>query len=76
MTTIEIFTGPGCRYCIAAKQLLAAHNLPFVERDVSYPEVRDEMQRRLPHARTIPQIFVGDEHVGGYDDLNHRLNAS
>ncbi|MDP2740147.1 MAG: glutaredoxin domain-containing protein [Pseudorhodobacter sp.] len=75
MTQIEIFTGPGCRYCTAAKQLLTAHNLPFVERDISYAEALAEMRQRLPHARTIPQIFVGDEHVGGYDDLSHRLNA-
>jgi glutaredoxin 3 len=75
MTRVEIFTGPGCGYCAAAKRLLSARNLPFVERDVSDPEVLAEMRRRLPNARTIPQIFVGDEHIGGYDDLSHRLKA-
>lgn len=75
MTKIEIFTGPGCGYCTAAKRLLAAHNLPFVERDISQPEVLQEMRERLPGARTIPQIFVGSLHIGGFDDLNHRLSG-
>ena len=75
MTSIEIFTGPGCGYCTAAKRLLSARNLPFVERDISAPEVLAEMRRRLPNARTIPQIFMGDEHIGGYDDLSHHLKA-
>jgi glutaredoxin 3 len=75
MTRIEIFTGHGCGYCTAAKRLLTARNLPFVERDISDPEALAEMRRRLPQARTIPQIFIGDEHVGGYDELSHRLNA-
>jgi glutaredoxin 3 len=75
MTRIEIFTGPGCSYCTAAKRLLTSRNLPYVERDITDPDVLAEMRRRLPNARTIPQIFVGDQHVGGYDDLSHRLNA-
>lgn len=75
MTRIEIFSGPGCGYCTAAKRLLDAHEMPYVERDVSDTEVMAEMRRRLPAARTIPQIFIGDEHVGGFDDLNHRLQA-
>lgn len=75
MTKIEIFTGPGCSYCTAAKNLLTSRNMPFVERDVSRPEILEEMRRRLPHARTIPQIFFGDHHVGGYDDLAHRLSG-
>jgi glutaredoxin 3 len=75
MTRIEIFTGAGCGYCTAAKRLLSARKLTFIERDVSDPEVLAEMRRRLPNARTIPQIFMGGEHIGGYDDLSHHLNA-
>lgn len=75
MSRIEIFTGPGCGYCTAAKRLLTERNLPFIERDVSQAEVLAEMHRRLPQARTIPQVFIDDEHVGGYDDLSHRLSA-
>ncbi|GLS38157.1 glutaredoxin 3 [Mesorhizobium tianshanense] len=75
MINIEIFTGPGCSYCTAAKNLLKARNLPFVDHDVSGPEVLQELRRRVPHARTVPQIFAGDEHVGGFDDLSHRLSG-
>lgn len=66
---IEIFTGPGCDYCVAAKQFLVKHNLGFRERDTSRDDVRAEMKRRLPRERTIPQIFIDGAHIGGYEDL-------
>ncbi|MGI9464600.1 MAG: glutaredoxin domain-containing protein [Aestuariivirgaceae bacterium] len=73
MKTIEIFTGPRCGYCTAAKALLNQHGLAFTERDISEPAVLQEMRQRLPRAKTIPQIFIDDEHVGGYDDLKLQL---
>ncbi len=72
---IEIYTGPSCSYCRSAKALLDRKQLAYREIDVSVPAQRAAMQRRLPGARTIPQIFVGRRHVGGYDDLE-RLEAS
>jgi glutaredoxin 3 len=66
---VEIFTGPGCDYCVAAKQLLVKHNLGFRERDISRDEVRAEMKTRLPREKTIPQIFINGDHIGGYEDL-------
>lgn len=71
---IEIFTGTHCGYCHRAKALLARRNLPFREIDVSAVEGRAEMLRRLPSARTVPQIFIGGKHVGGCEDLE-RLDA-
>jgi glutaredoxin 3 len=71
---IEIFTGPDCGYCRRAKAVLERRNLQFREIDVSAAEGREEMQRRLPRARSIPQIFIGGEHVGGCEDLE-RLDA-
>lgn len=70
---VEIFTGPGCDYCVAAKQLLVKHNLGFRERDTSRDDVRAEMKRRLPRERTIPQIFIDGTHIGGYEDLRMHL---
>lgn len=67
--SVEIFTGPGCGYCVAAKQLLVKHNFGFRERDISRDEVRTEMRTRLPREKTIPQIFIDGEHIGGFDDL-------
>ena len=73
MAEIEIFTGPGCGYCDAAKALLERHRLAFTERNVSDPAVQAEFRERLPRVRSIPQIFIDGEHIGGYEDLALRL---
>ncbi len=70
MATIELYSGGFCPYCIRAKSLLKKRDLAFVEYDVqAEPGKRDEMLRRTNGARTIPQIFINDRHVGGCDDL-------
>lgn len=66
---ITIYTTPTCPYCTAAKSLLRNKQAVFTEIDVStQPEVREEMMKRSGR-RTVPQIFIGTTHVGGYDDL-------
>jgi len=71
MATIELYSGNHCPYCLRAKSLLKQRDLAFVEYDVqAEPEKRDEMLRRTNGARTIPQIFINDRHVGGFDDLH------
>lgn len=65
----EIFTGPRCGYCVRAKALLNLKGIAYVEKDISVAENMIEMMRRLPQARSIPQIFLLGEHVGGCDDL-------
>jgi glutaredoxin 3 len=72
-TKIDIYTRPGCGYCVAAKRLLVQHNLPFKEYDLSIPEHADALHQRAPQARTVPQIFVGALHIGGFDNLNQKL---
>ena len=70
MAAIEIFTRPGCGYCTAAKTLLTRKNAPFTEFNTAAdPAHRDEMYRRAGAGATFPQIFIGDTHVGGCDDL-------
>ncbi|MEM7021623.1 MAG: glutaredoxin [Pseudomonadota bacterium] len=73
MTEIEIFTGANCSYCDAAKALLSEHKLAFLERDMADPSVRTEFRTRLPRERSIPQIFIDGEHIGGFEDLKLRL---
>ena len=73
MKDIEIFTGPGCGYCDAAKELLKSRELAFTERDVSDQTVAREFRERLPRVRSIPQIFIDGEHIGGYEDLELKL---
>ena len=70
MTAIEIYTRPGCGYCTAAKSLLTRKNAAFTEFDVSeYPALRQQMWDRAGAGSTFPQIFIGDIHVGGCDEL-------
>ncbi len=71
MKQVEIYTSPLCGYCHAAKRLLSAKGVSYSEIDVSRdPEKRQEMMSRASGRHTVPQIFVGETHVGGYDDLS------
>lgn len=75
MTDITIYTRMGCGYCTRAKRLLESKNVAFTEHDASFdPDLRSEMIQRAGRS-TFPQIFVGNVHVGGCDDL-HALEAA
>ncbi len=70
MKNVEIYTTPICGFCTAAKRLLSSKNVEFTEYNVMLkPALRAEMTQRANGGRTVPQIFIGDEHVGGCDDL-------
>lgn len=70
MPTIEIYTSPLCGFCHAAKRLLKKKGVEFSEIDVfANPDRKPEMIQRANGGRTVPQIFIGDVHVGGCDDL-------
>lgn len=67
---IEIYTTPTCPFCVRAKDLLQKKEASYVEVDVSRaPEIRSAMIERAGGRRTVPQIFINDQHVGGSDDL-------
>ena len=67
---IVIYTKFGCGYCHRAKRLLEEKGVAYTEHDITFGGAeRDEMMRRAPMARTVPQIFIGETHVGGSDDL-------
>lgn len=67
--SFQVYTTDYCPYCTAAKRLLERYALPFDEIDVSGDDAaRVELARRSGR-KTVPQIWYGDEHVGGYDDL-------
>lgn len=70
MKPVEIYTSPMCGFCHAAKRLLTKKGISFSEIDVSAnPGRKPEMIQRTGGRRTVPQIFIGDTHVGGCDDL-------
>lgn len=70
MQAVTMFTTAVCPYCIRAKQLLKARGVQAIEeiRIDLQPQARDEMMAKTGR-RTVPQIFIGDTHVGGCDDL-------
>ncbi|MBJ6371942.1 glutaredoxin 3 [Sedimentitalea arenosa] len=70
MQPVEIYTSPLCGFCHAAKRLLTQKGVEFSEIDVlANPDRKPEMIQRANGGRTVPQIFIGDVHVGGCDDL-------
>jgi glutaredoxin 3 len=70
MPEIDIYTTRYCPYCIAAKRLLTHKGVTFTEIDVSGDQIaRSKMVVRANGRMTVPQIFIGAIHVGGYDDL-------
>lgn len=70
MKNVEIYTSPFCGFCHAAKRLLTDKGVTFTEIDVSRdPAQRLNMMQRSNGGRTVPQIFIGQTHVGGCDEL-------
>ena len=67
---VDIYTKFGCGFCVRAKRLLDEKGVDYTEHDITMggPK-REEMLERAPTARTVPQIFIGDTHVGGSDEL-------
>ncbi|HCQ66700.1 MAG TPA: glutaredoxin 3 [Rhodobacteraceae bacterium] len=71
MQAVTIYTKPFCGYCHAAKRLLAHKGVDFTEIDISgNPELRREMIQKTNGRSTVPQIWIGDTHVGGFDDID------
>ncbi len=70
MQPVTIYATRYCGFCQSAKRLLTEKGVEFTEIDVGRdPELRQEMMRRANGGYTVPQIFIGDTHVGGCDDL-------
>jgi glutaredoxin 3 len=70
MSPVTVYTTPFCGYCLAAKRLLDQKGVAFTEIDVAGdPERRAEMVQRAMGRRTVPQVFVGERHVGGFAEL-------
>ena len=70
MKSVTVYTKPLCPYCVRAMSLLKKKGAPIEEVCAAFDsEKRAEMLRRSNGARTYPQIFIGDFHVGGSDEL-------
>ena len=70
MKKVVIYTGPMCNYCSAAKHLLNKKKINYEEIDIGYDDKkREEMLKKSNGAKTIPQIFIEEKHIGGYVEL-------
>lgn len=69
MPAITIYTTNYCPYCVRAKDLLKRKGAAYTEINAEDDAVRDAMIAKAGGRRTVPQIFIGDTHVGGCDDL-------
>lgn len=69
---VTIYTRSFCIWCIRAKWLLRTRGIAYEERDARGDDVRAMLLERTGR-KTVPQVFFGDEHVGGFDDLHARL---
>lgn len=70
MQPVTIYTKPGCPYCARALGLLQQKSVEFTEIEAAYdPEKKQEMMQRANGRATFPQIFIGEKHIGGCDDI-------
>lgn len=75
MAKVVIYTTSYCPYCTGAKALLRSKNIAFDEIDVTLDSARRAEMERLSKRRTVPQIFIDDQSIGGYDEAR-RLDAT
>jgi thioredoxin reductase (NADPH) len=66
---VEIYTKSNCSYCEMAKQYFDSKNIEYSLHDVENVQTFNELLNRNPSARTMPQIFINDQLIGGYTDL-------
>ncbi len=69
MTKVVMYTKSHCPYCDLAKQFFKTHDIAFEEIRVDLDESKLQEMMRLSNKRTVPQIFINDQSIGGYDDL-------
>ncbi len=69
MAKVVIYTKENCPYCRLAKELLSARHVSFEEIRIDQDMTKRDEMVRLSNLRTVPQIFINDQSIGGYDDL-------
>ena len=64
-----------CAFCDQAKNLLEARGIEYEVRNIMHEWTREQLLEAVPNARTVPQIFIDDEYVGGFNELRKKLNG-
>jgi glutaredoxin 3 len=70
-----VWSKTNCTNCDQAKSLLNQKNIPYEERKIGDGWTKEELLEAVPTARTVPQIFLGEEYVGGFTELKQKLAA-
>ena len=70
-----IWSKENCPFCVQAKALLKQKNIEFEERNVSKDWTKEQLLEAVPNARTLPQIFLDEAHIGGFTELRKHLQG-
>ena len=70
-----VWSKDACPFCVQAKALLESHGIEFEERNVSQDWTREQLLEAVPTARTLPQIFLDNQYIGGFIDLRAHLRG-
>jgi glutaredoxin 3 len=70
-----VWSKDACPFCVQAKSLLTARGIEFEERNISQNWTQEQLLEAVPNARTLPQIFLDEQHIGGFTDLRAHLRG-
>jgi len=73
MTKAIVWSKDACPYCVQAKALLQLKGIEFEERNINQDWTREQLLEAVPTARTLPQIFLDEAHIGGFTELKKHL---
>jgi glutaredoxin 3 len=71
-----IYTKDKCSYCVKAKELLTSKGYDYKEKNIANDAYRSDLLFKLPEVKTVPQIFYGNKHIGGFDALTEYFNQN
>ena len=74
MTKAIVWSKDQCTYCDQAKRLLTSRQIQFEERNISRDWTREQLLSAVPNARTVPQIFLDEHYIGGFNELKSYLS--
>lgn len=71
-----VWSKDACPFCVQAKALLESKSIEIEERNVSKDWTKEQLLEAVPNARTLPQIFLDDQHIGGFTELKKHLTEN
>jgi glutaredoxin len=69
MTDVTVYSKDDCPYCVKAKTVLSLRNIKFTEKKIGVDVTREQLLEAIPNARTVPQIVINGDPIGGYEQL-------